>query len=108
MFFKRHILDNIPEWYSMSRNGDVALQLLASKYGNILLTDNKSSIYRVNAKGSISVNGLGDINKNRLKFIKMIYCFNKCNNYKYSISCFYKTIKISQMIFKSKLYKIIK
>ena len=108
LFFKRKILDDIPEWYSISRNGDVALQLLASKYGNILLTDNKSSIYRVNAKGSISVNDLDNINKNRMKFIKMIYCFNKYNRYKYSISCFYKTIAILQMIFKTKLNKIIK
>lgn len=108
MFFKRNILENIPEWYFVSRNGDIALQLLASKYGNILLTDNKSSIYRVNAKGSISVNGLSNINKNRLKFIKMIYYFNKSNDYKYSISCFYKTIKILQMMFKTKLSKIIK
>ncbi|WP_351189657.1 glycosyltransferase [Shewanella sp. TB4-MNA-CIBAN-0142] len=103
LFFKKEIVNNLPEWFVNSVNYDVAMQLLASLHGDIYALPDTLSMYRVSAKGSLTVIKSNKSNSVRLKHFSMLVNFNKANKYKFTSGLIIVSISIFKDILKTKL-----
>jgi glycosyltransferase involved in cell wall biosynthesis len=97
-----------PEWFSKIYNGDLGLELLLSTQGNFFCINEPMSVYRKNAIGSLSVNGLkGTSALSKLLFL--LKCFKEShnkNNFATNFAILRTKIKIFRFIFFKKFLLI--